>query len=151
MILLICFSGGIDKSSATTALLRLLSPPYPSSDPSAPHIIDIPPASRLYKTLLQGGHFSHSTHSIQRPSASTFSPIEFARTWLKDVGKEKTRAIASGDGAFVVAALCERVKEEGSTEDKKTLKGWFGKDFKRGLECEEGRGRKVLLEVIEAL
>ena len=52
---------------------------------------------------------------------------------------------------FVVAELLERVWEEGSENEKKGVKGWFGKDLLGELTNEEGKGRKVLLEKVEKL
>jgi len=52
---------------------------------------------------------------------------------------------------FVVAELLERVWEEGSENEKKGVKGWFGEDLLGELRNEEGKGRKVLLEKVEKL
>ena len=60
-------------------------------------------------------------------------------------------AMVRGDGVFVVAELLERVWEEGSENEKKGVKGWFGEDLLGELRNEEGKGRKVLLEKVEKL
>jgi len=67
-----------DKKEAVEALLRALTSPYPSSS-DTPHPIDLPHTSRLYKTLLQGGHFNHSMSSISLAPASTWDRGYFAR------------------------------------------------------------------------
>lgn len=131
------------------ALLQPLASPYPSADPSTPHPIDLPHTSRLYKNLLQGGHFSQKMQKIMR--SPSFSASTFASAFITIVGSEKTVGIARGDGAFVVAELLERVSEEGSENEKRTLNGWFGKDLISELETEEGKGRKVLLEKVAKL
>ena len=139
----------LDKSAALEALLQPLASIYPSPDPSTPHPIDLPHTSRLYKTLLQGGHFSHLSHTITRPTS--FSPLAFALSFIAIVGAETSVAMARGDGAFMVAELLERVWEEGSENEKKGVKGWFGEDLLGELRNEEGKGRKVLLEKVEKL
>jgi len=139
----------IDKSDAIEALLEPLALTYPSADPSTPHPIDLPHTSRLYKTLLQGGHFSHTSHAITR--SPSFSPSAFASAFINIVGEETTVALARGDGAFVVAEFLERVTEEGSEGEKKTVKGWFNGGVRRGLQNGEGKGRKVLLEKVAKL
>lgn len=138
-----------DKSAASKALLEALSQPYPSSDPANPHLISLPHSSRLYKTLLQGGPFSHTTKTIVR--SPHFSAVDFAVQFVEIVGQENTLAMAKDDGAFIVAALCERAAE--SDELKNTLKSWFDKSARKELEKdkEERRGRSMLLEQIAAL
>lgn len=100
----------------------------------------------MYKTLLQGGHFSQSTKSVER--SAYFSAPDFAARFVQTVGRDVTVAMAQGDGAFIVAALCERLAEEGSTENKKAVKSWFGKEERKKID---GKGAAVLLEKLEAL
>ncbi|EGO22720.1 hypothetical protein SERLADRAFT_356787 [Serpula lacrymans var. lacrymans S7.9] len=138
-----------DKSSASTALLNALSSTYPSEDPSKPHPIDLPHTSRMYKTLLQGGHFSHTTKSISLCPA--FSPSAFASAFLKVVGQDVTVSMAKGDGAFVIAELLERVQQEGRKGEKSTVKGWFNHDVTSSIENSDGKGKNVLLGKIAAL
>lgn len=138
-----------DKTAAMNALLQPLTTTYPSEDPTAPHPIDLPHTSRLYKTLLQGGHFSHTTHTVTR--SPSFSPSAFASAFISIVGKNSTVAMAGGDGAFLVAELIERVSEEGSGEEKALVKGWFGKSVQDTLESEEKKGRAILLGKIAKL
>ncbi|KIJ64088.1 hypothetical protein HYDPIDRAFT_91143 [Hydnomerulius pinastri MD-312] len=145
--IMLCAEG--DKSAAMKALVESLVGPYPSEDPSQPHPIDLPHTSRMHKGLLQGGHFSHSTKSVER--TSTFSPLELASVFLSTVGKDTTRAIAEGDGAFVVAELLERIREEGSDEEKKKVKGWFDDAFVARIKDSEVKGKNVLIEKIQAL
>lgn len=138
-----------EKNPAMETLLKAVSMPYPSSDKSAPHAIDLPHTSRLYKTLLQGGHFCHTTKTISR--SSSFSAAAFASAFMKDVGKEETLAMAKGNGAFMVAELCERIREEGSNEEKTMLKDWFSGEVMREIEEGDAKGKKVLVEKVTAL
>ncbi|KAI0339334.1 ARM repeat-containing protein [Trametopsis cervina] len=137
-----------DKTAASATLLNLLAAPYPSTDLSNPHIITLPHASRVYKTLLQGGPFSHDTKEIVR--SPLFSPSDFAEQFVDIVGKDVTLAMARDDGAFIVAVLCERAAE--SDELKETLKSWFTPEFTREVEQEKDRrGRLILLQQIASL
>ncbi|KAI0316198.1 ARM repeat-containing protein [Amylostereum chailletii] len=113
-----------DKKVAMETLLKPLSSPYPASDATNPHPIDLPHTSRLYKTLLQGGHYSHSANSVE-PSPR-FSSRAFAEAFVAVVGQERTLEMARGGGAFVVAELLERVRAECEEEVRKTVEGWFG-------------------------
>ena len=139
----------IDKSSAMKALAEALASPYPSDNPARPHLIDLSHASRMYKSLLQGGHFSHAGNTVVRSPA--FSPSDFALVFLSVVGKDMTIAIAQGEGAFVAAELLERIREEGSEEQKKNIREWFDDAFVARLKASEAKGKNVLLEKIKAL
>ena len=138
-----------DKSSAIKALAEALASPYPSEDPARPHPIDLPHTSRMYKSLLQGGHFSHSEQSVVRSPA--FSPSEFAAVFPSIVGRDTTIAIAQGNGAFVVAELLEWIREEGNEEQKTHVRGWFDDAFVARIKDSEAKGKNVLVEKIEAL
>ncbi|TFY80642.1 hypothetical protein EWM64_g3375 [Hericium alpestre] len=136
-----------DKTASMKALTAPLTSSYPSEDPTRPHPIDLPHTSRLYKTLLQGGHFSQSTRTIE--TAPRFSAVEFAKVFVEAAGKEHTLEMAKSGGAFVVAELLERINKEGDKALKAKAKGWFA-DFDKD-EGEGVRGWGVLMEKIEAL
>ncbi|KAF9235950.1 armadillo-type protein [Melanogaster broomeanus] len=138
-----------DKSSALKALAEALASPYPSEDPARPHPIDLPHTSRMYKSLLQGGHFSHSTKAVVHTPA--FSPSEFASVFLSTVGRDTTLSIAQGDGAFVVAELLQRISEEGSDQEKNTVRDWFDDVFVARVMDSEVKGKNLLIEKIKAL
>jgi pumilio family protein 6 len=144
------------------ALLQPLTAPYPSRDTSPldagvdprPHPIDLPHTSRVYKTLLQGGHFSHATKTVAR--APSWSPATFAAAFMRVGGRQGVLAMARGEGGFVVAELCERVREEGGEEERRMLKEWFVdgdvgvmEDLESGAWT--GRGGPLLLEKVRAL
>lgn len=139
----------VDKSEAMEALLTPLSASYPATDEAKPHAIDVPHTSRVYKTLLQGGHFSQQTKTVVL--APSFSPSAFASAWIKTVGRESTVAMAQGGGAFVVAALCERVKEEGTEDEKAELRRWFSKKLKKDIRESQVKGKDFLLATVDAL
>lgn len=138
-----------DKSAATESLLQSLISSYPSLDPTKPHPIDLPHTSRLYKTLLQGGHFSHTTKSIE--PCPRWSAKDFAESFVRIVGKERTLEIAKGGGAFVVAELLERIRLEGSEDVKETVKRWV-EGLEQGPSAGEGvKGWNVLVEKVKVL
>ncbi|THH04911.1 hypothetical protein EW145_g5179 [Phellinidium pouzarii] len=137
-----------DKTKATDSLLRLLQQPYPSPADASSHIIDVPHACRVYKTLLQGGHYSQQTRAVVRAPSSAFSPMQFASTWLKVVGRVNTREMGKGGGAFVLAALVECVQKEGTGEEKAELREWFDETYRKEIEEGEAKGKKVLLNTL---
>ncbi|KAI0281835.1 armadillo-type protein [Russula aff. rugulosa BPL654] len=110
-----------DKEAAIGALLVPLGTAYPSD--GDPHPIALPHTSRLYKVLLQGGHFSHATKAVvTRPN---FNPSDFATALLRHVQPVDIAAMARGGGGFVVAALLERVAVDGTVEECSRLhEGW---------------------------
>ena len=137
-----------DKSAASDALLTALSSPYPSTDPAAPHPISLPHTSRLYKMLLQGGHFSQATRTVER--SPRFSAPDFAARFVQRVGHDVTVALAQGEGAFVVAALCEHLAS-GDAPERAAVKGWFDAKTRKAIEGGGGKGVAVLLGSLEKL
>ena len=103
----------------------------------------------MYKSLLQGGHFSHSEHSVVRSPAFLLS--EFALVFLSIVGRDTTIAITQGDGAFVVAELLEQICEEGSNKQKTKVRGWFNDSFMAWMKDGKAKEKNVLVEKIKAL
>jgi len=136
-----------DKTAATDALLAGLKSVYPSEDPERPHPIDLPHTSRMFKTLLQGGHFSRGTQSVTL--VPTFSAGAFASAFMKQVGQDLTLKMGTGNGAFVVAELCERIRIEGAGEERATLKSWF--KATETIERCDAKGKRVLLESVSKL
>lgn len=51
-----------------------------------------------------------------------------------------------GGGAFVLSALCEQVKKEGTHKEKTTLKEWFDGSFVKKLNDSDAKGRQVLID-----
>ncbi|KAI0764723.1 ARM repeat-containing protein [Fomes fomentarius] len=138
-----------DKSNASNTLLQALTASYPSPDPSTPHPVSLPHTSRLYKTLLQGGHFSHSTRTIER--APRWSARDFATRFVEVVGRDVIVATAEDEGAFVVAALCEQLAEHADLKERKTVKGWFDAETEKAVQDKGAKGVNVLLESLKKL
>lgn len=60
--------------------------------------------------------------------------------------------MAKGSGAFVIAELVERLVEEGSQEDRASLKKVFGgRKVKEEIEDAKPKGWEVLCEKIDKL
>ena len=138
----------LDKTKAMQTLASLLNETYPSPSDDRLHVVDVPHAGRMYKTLLQGGHFSHATHGIMTVPGNLFSPMQFSRAWMKGVDHDRTKKLALGGGAFVVASLVERVWKDGDEKERKDIMGWFDEAFLKDLRGSEVKGKKVLLDVL---
>lgn len=139
-----------DKSPASATLLKTLAAPYPSPDATSPHLMSLPHASRLYKTLLQGGHFNHSTKEVE--PAGPWSAAHFAKRFVEVVGQETTVAIARGEGAFVVAALCEQLtKDQDGAAEQEVVSQWFTQTIRKEIADANGKGSTVLLEALQKL
>ncbi len=59
--------------------------------------------------------------------------------------------MAQGDGAFVVAVLCEQLAEHEVVEERKTVKGWFDSKTRKAVEAAAPKGVNVLLEGLKKL
>jgi pumilio family protein 6 len=119
-----------------------------------PHPIDLPPTSRLYKSLLQGGHYNHNTNSVERVPASSWDTSVFASEFVRLVGCEQTvgMCVGNGNGAFLVAELCEALIRGEVTIARESVKGWFAApDVFKQVEESEAKGKKVLLEKLDIL
>ncbi|KAI8970646.1 ARM repeat-containing protein [Trametes punicea] len=138
-----------DKSAASDTLLRAISTPYPSTEPVNPHPVSLPHVSRLYKTLLQGGHFSHSTRSVEK--SPRFSARDFAVRFVQLVGRDVTVAMAKAEGAFVVAALVEQLAKHEGVAEKKIVKEWFDTETQMEIREADQKGANVLLESVKKL
>lgn len=81
----------------------------------------------------------------------SFSPAVFASAFVVTVGKDVTIAMAGGEGAFVIAEFLQRIREDGSIEERRTVKNWFDEGVVDSIKKSETKGRNVLLEKINAL
>ena len=141
----------LDQSAATKTLLELIAAPYPAPPAPPSHPIDSSHVARLYKTLLQGGHFDQSSKSITKPSSS-FSPSKFASAFMVTIGRDVIVAMAGGSGAFVIAELCNRVGTEGTGGERELLRTWLTEDgFNESILDKGPKGRNILLESIDSL
>lgn len=139
-----------DQTAATKTLLELIASPYPAPTTS-PHPMDASHVERLYKKLLQGGHYDRPSKSITKHSSS-FSPSAFASSFLTALGRDAIVAMARGGRAFVTAGLCGRVSTDGTDEERMLLRTWFTeKGVSRDIRAKEMKGKDVLLGSINAL
>ena len=138
-----------DKGAAIEALSSPLETNYPSEGP--PHPIDLPHTSRLYKVLLQGGHFSHETNAVE--SRPNFEPFAFASAFLRHVTPANITAMARGGGGFVIAALIERVVASGTPEECNILNKCLAglKEEVEGRQKQGVKGSSALSEGIRLL
>ncbi|KAJ7717261.1 NUC119 domain-containing protein, partial [Mycena metata] len=138
-----------DKTGVIETLLRAASAAYPCAEEDTSHPINLPHAARLYKTLLQGGHFNHSSGAIEQSPA--WDGAALAVKFVEEVSKQVVVAMCTKgerNSAFVVAELCEVLmgKEgEEAKEARKTLKGWFGKEVVKEIEGRETKSKVLLL------
>lgn len=107
----------------------------------------------MYKALLQGGHYNHTTGTIERVPTASWDSSVFANQFLKVVGREPTvsMCLGSGNGAFVVAELCEALVRAEAVDGRRTLKVWFTEELMKEIEGSEAKGKKVLLEKLALL
>ena len=139
----------VDKGAAIEALVSPLETDYPSD--GTPHPIDLPHTSRLYKVLLQGGHFSHETNAVE--SRPNFEPSAFASAFLRHVTPANITAMTRGGGGFVISALIERIVANGTPEECNILNECLAglKDEVEGRQKEGIKGSSALLEGINSL
>ncbi|CCL99892.1 uncharacterized protein FIBRA_01917 [Fibroporia radiculosa] len=135
-----------DKSAASDALLQALNVP---SSAASPHPISLPHTSRLYKMLLQGGHYSQVMGAIE--PAPLWSARAFALRFMQLVDRDTALEMARGEGAFVINALCEQLASGEECEERNTFKNWFGKSIRKEIKESAGKGSAVLLQSLETL
>ncbi len=132
-----------DKSKASEALLGACASPYPSEDATSVHVIDLPHTSRMYKTLLQGGHFDRKTSSIDK--APRWDAASFATAFINTLGRDVIVGMCTkGDrnGAFVVAealGVCD-------AKTREDAKKWFSSSVVKDIEGSDMKGKAVLLD-----
>ncbi|THU90371.1 ARM repeat-containing protein [Dendrothele bispora CBS 962.96] len=157
------------KEGAIKVLCKVLCSPYPQDEDV--HLIDLPHTSRLYKTLLQGGHYNHQSKSIDGDAVrkGLWDPRIFAVDLVDIVEEILVEMCTQGErgGAFVVAELVGALVEppppnsDSHKEDegldfkvkeaRQKLKKWFNKEVREEIRKGEGKGWKVLLERLEIL
>ena len=59
--------------------------------------------------------------------------------------------VGDGNGAFVVAELCEALIRGDLLEEKVKVRGWFGEKLVQEIEAGQAKGKRVLLEKIALL
>ncbi|KAL7422168.1 Pumilio y domain member 6 [Cryptotrichosporon argae] len=152
-----------DKQAAIDALVAPLARPYKAPVASvaedaedaaeaaepAPHVLDLAHATRTYKTLLSGGHFSTASSSIAVVDAA-LPPRFAAAVWAALTSPEAGGA----DNAVDIAAAAPFVVVElvAALEDKAAAKKVLGAQAATArIGASEAKGANVLLEKIAAL
>ncbi|KAF5346526.1 hypothetical protein D9756_010027 [Leucocoprinus leucothites] len=143
-----------DKTNAMKTLLDSLAAPYPSSDASAPHAIDLAWTSRIYKTLLQGGHFSKKTQTVE--PTGNWDASQFATSFTDTVPQNVVVAMCTEgerNGCFIVATLCETLVKGGDEKksERQKVKSWFEEKERKMIREGGGRGKDLLLEKLALL
>ena len=138
-----------DKTDASESLLQALASPTIAD----PHPINLPPTSHVYKSLLQGGHYNHTSGSVDQIHEPLWDTTTFINQFLKVVGKEAITSMCQGDanGVFVVAELCETLVQGDAADGRQTLKAWFDSDLTKQIEASKAKGNKVHLEKLAPL
>ncbi|KAF9451432.1 ARM repeat-containing protein [Macrolepiota fuliginosa MF-IS2] len=143
-----------DKTSATKTLLDALTATYPSLDTSSPHPIDLSWTSRMYKTLLQGGHYNKKAQVIE--TAGQWNASEFVTQFMNTVPQNIVVTMCTEgekNGTFVITTLCEALVKSGDAkkDERRKLKSWFGEKERKIIQKGEGRGKDLLLEKLALL
>lgn len=60
--------------------------------------------------------------------------------------------MAQGNGAFVIAELCNRIGGEGTREERRLLQRWFTESgISKSIQDMEIKGKGILLQSIDTL
>ncbi|KIY70047.1 ARM repeat-containing protein [Cylindrobasidium torrendii FP15055 ss-10] len=132
-----------DKTAASAALVSAVAHTYPSTDAANPHLIDLAHSGRMYKTLLQGGHFNKTSRAVEK--LPRWDGGAFAQAFIEAVGQDVFVGICTkGEkgGVFVAAEALRACPE---AEKQKAVK-WFTKDVLKDIKKGEFKGKGVLLE-----
>jgi pumilio family protein 6 len=151
------YAEGVDKLSTIEPLISSLLIPYKQTysldpDPTDPsvHTIDFSYSSRLFKLLLQAGHHSFATKSIEVVEGMEPYALAFAEAFWRKTSEAGTLVpMACGGGAFVVTECIERLKIGGS-ELVKEVGEVFGEDEIKAVRESGAKGAKVLEEKLES-
>ena len=134
-----------------------LKTPYPSEppndsdlDPETCHILDLPHASRTYKTLISGGHYDTGSKSVAVIDGSLPGSMSVA-VWdtlrSEDAGgDENVRRVAKGNAALVLVEMIAGLKAVGSGQEVGEVLGGMRKELRRSGR----RGAGSLADALEA-
>jgi pumilio homology domain family member 6 len=114
------------------------------------HIIKLPFTARVYKTLVQGGHYNAKEKKVEgrlsmtRLTIVVDPPLAFASKFYAAI-RSDILLWAVGEGSFVVVALLEAL----FGDDKERLTSQL-KKYQKSLEDqrEDNKGTKIVLEMI---
>ena len=135
-----------DKTAAVKALSAPLQVPY--ADDS--HILRLPHATRIYKTLLAGGHFDSETSSVEIVDSDLRS--QFAQAvWLAITseeagGESNLRDMVLGDVAFVLIELINALKDEQKVDVSRILGGSVDQ-----IRAGTAKGSSALADLLDSL
>ncbi|EKM77539.1 hypothetical protein AGABI1DRAFT_77037 [Agaricus bisporus var. burnettii JB137-S8] len=143
-----------DKTSATKTLVEALAVPYPSLDASTLHPVDLSWTSRMYKTLLQGGHFNRKTQSVD--TTEHWNASHFASSIIDTAPRDIVIAMCTEgerNGTFLLVTLCEALlkQEDEKKVEREKLKGYFGENEWERVRSGVGKGKDLLLEKLALL
>jgi len=147
LVCLLVINISSDKTGAVETILKALSP-----EAAVPDLLSRAPTNRLYKTLLQGGHFNRESNLVERVPSTLWDTTSFAQKFIAIVGQQATTqmCLGEGHGTFLVAELCDALIR-GDSPDRTKLKKWFDDKIKKTIKSEDVKGKQVLLEKLEAL
>jgi pumilio homology domain family member 6 len=137
-----------DTKTAAESLLSTLLPQ--ANDQEEPLSISSAHVARLFKALLQGGHFSQATKLVER--SPHFDREGLVHSFVETVGQERTLEMTREGGAFVVIELLEALEQdEKLSKERDLVRSWFDKPTKKQLAGSDIKGRDLLLEKLGKL
>ncbi|TIA71756.1 hypothetical protein E3P91_02342 [Wallemia ichthyophaga] len=129
-----------DKSRALDALAGLIET---SND-----VLDFTPASRVYKTLLQGGKFDKNEKKVVVTDPE-LSKQSAEKLW-KAIQSHAVK-LAKSSGTFIIAELVEAVIANGLDSIKEEIVNEFDGPQRDEIKHSEAKGNGVLLEKLDKL
>jgi pumilio homology domain family member 6 len=90
-----------------------------------------------------------ATHSLSR--SPSFDAGTFASAFVQAAGQENIVNMSLGGGGFVVAELCERLRQEGDAVMRNEVASWFEAKVRAELDKSTTKGKAVLLAKLNAL
>ncbi|TIC24622.1 ARM repeat-containing protein [Wallemia mellicola] len=129
-----------DKCKALDALAGLIET---SSD-----VLDFAPASRVYKTILQGGKFDKNTKKVE------VSDPEMAKQAAEKIWKAlQAHAVklAKTSGTFILAELAETAAVHNLSAIKEELLNEFDSPQREEIKNSDAKGNTLLLEKLDKL
>ncbi|RXK38341.1 hypothetical protein M231_04383 [Tremella mesenterica] len=139
-----------DKSQAIKALIKPICGPYTVS--TGYHILDLPHASRTYKTMLSGGHFNSKLSAVEvvdQKLRSDFSQAFWQAITSSEAGGETNVVELAKGSPFIVLEMIGGLEDAGRLQDVKSVLG--SKDVRQAIEAEGQKGATLLVEKLAIL
>lgn len=137
-------ASGEEFSSKRLKVLEYVSELFLKDLKEPDHVLSMPFAPRFLKLLIQGGVWKFKTQSLEKDNSEGVG-LEFAWSFAQRIQSNLAAWVALENGAFVVGALYEQLKDHGEAKS-------FIKDvtkFKKILKGDQvGKGGKFLLGLI---